>query len=496
MKKAFKVWMSILLILIVAVSFFSFDTFAASSIISLNGNGPYDVGDTVTVTVKYNSGGQKLYSFQGSITYDSSVMEYVSGGGSSSGGTVNIVDTNLSGETNITYKITFKAIASGDNYFVFKGAGSDGEKKYDASAGAPANVKKEKSEKDSSKTESDKSSNANLSSLKVNEGKLNPEFKSSVTEYTVQVDEDVSKLTVTASAAHGKATVIGAGTFDLEKGDNQRTVTVTAEDGSKKSYTINIKRKGKKEDKKTFNITVGSISCRIVNKISAKFIPENYDVIKTDFNETKVETLSDRNGKYILYYVRELSNNDLFLAQKDENGEFEKVDYLNFDNKLYILEDLQENLVAPAGYVESQCSIDDKTVSAYAFADENMSDFYIIYAYCDGESGFYRYDSEFKTMQREPLFSLEPIADVVGKNVESESLLNRFTNLGLVGKAVIALIAFAIVCIIVLIILFIIKISKFSSSKVPMISNDDYYGEYSSEDSFVFGENNEEPDNK
>lgn len=87
-----------------------------------------------------------------------------------------------------------------------------------------------------------KSSNNYLSSLKVNEGTLSPEFSFRTYNYTVNVGEEVNSIKVTAKAEHNKATVSGTGTKKLKPGENKIDITVKAEDGKERTYTITVNK--------------------------------------------------------------------------------------------------------------------------------------------------------------------------------------------------------------------------------------------------------------
>ena len=95
------------------------------------------------------------------------------------------------------------------------------------------------------------SSNANLSILGIRPHDFTG-FRYGTTSYKVEVPEDAEEIEVYASAQHEKATVTGTGTKLLEMGENQVDVTVTAEDGTKKTYTIYITR-GKTQDENSEN---------------------------------------------------------------------------------------------------------------------------------------------------------------------------------------------------------------------------------------------------
>jgi len=76
------------------------------------------------------------------------------------------------------------------------------------------------------------SSDATLKSLTVSEGTLTPAFDAGITEYTVDVANDVSSITINTLANYSAAIVSGDGTKSLNVGDNPFSIVVTAEDGT------------------------------------------------------------------------------------------------------------------------------------------------------------------------------------------------------------------------------------------------------------------------
>ncbi len=96
-----------------------------------------------------------------------------------------------------------------------------------------------------------KSSNANLKDLGIKPHDFTG-FKYGTTTYNVTVPEDTKTVEVYAKAQDSKAKITGAGKKTL---DNQKTsvdVVVTAEDGTTKTYTINI-TKGEKDNSQNKN---------------------------------------------------------------------------------------------------------------------------------------------------------------------------------------------------------------------------------------------------
>lgn len=131
-----------------------------------------------------------------------------------------------------------------------------------------------------------KSSNNYLSSLKVSEGSLSPEFNFRTYSYRVEVGKDVESIKVTASAEHAKAKVSGTGTKTLKPGENKINVRVKAEDGKERTYTIVVNR----QEEPTEDIKLG------LKSVSLK------GVIKTEEGEQIVD----------LPYLAELFSSEVY----------------------------------------------------------------------------------------------------------------------------------------------------------------------------------------
>lgn len=82
-----------------------------------------------------------------------------------------------------------------------------------------------------------------LDSITVSDCTLDPVFNSATTEYGCTVKNNISSVTVNATATSSKSKVRGLGTKDLTVGKNTLPIRVIAEDGSEKIYNINITRK-------------------------------------------------------------------------------------------------------------------------------------------------------------------------------------------------------------------------------------------------------------
>lgn len=131
------------------------------------------------------------------------------------------------------------------------------------------------------------SSNNNLLTLKTNYGKLDPTFDKDTTQYNVEVENEVEFITVSATKEDKYSTITGLGKYALIVGENDINVTVEAENGDMKVYTIKVTRKQSsntnllridndkylvvnKKDDSTYVIT----ATNDVNKIKLTGIPE------------------------------------------------------------------------------------------------------------------------------------------------------------------------------------------------------------------------------
>ena len=77
-----------------------------------------------------------------------------------------------------------------------------------------------------------KNNDATLSELSVTEGTLTPAFSPEVLEYTVDVENNITIIGVTATTNDANASVTGAGDHVLTTGENTLKVVVTAQDES------------------------------------------------------------------------------------------------------------------------------------------------------------------------------------------------------------------------------------------------------------------------
>lgn len=99
------------------------------------------------------------------------------------------------------------------------------------------------------KTKNTENANADLDTLAVEYFELTPEFDKNITNYFVEVSNEVDKLNIFAVSSDESAKVEISGNENLKIGDNQIIISITAKDNiTTKKYYINAHRRNSKEE--------------------------------------------------------------------------------------------------------------------------------------------------------------------------------------------------------------------------------------------------------
>ena len=231
-------------IILLSIFCFVLPISAASATATLSGPGTVRAGDTITLIFKLNGNG--LFGASGSLSYDSNQLTLLSKkqliaspwmvefNGNSMVAYDNNLTNPIKGNKDL-FSITFKVknVTAGTKVTVsYTGVkASDGS--TDANIGTISY---------STSTAAPLSADNALTSLTVSNAQISPAFSAGTVNYTAEVPFEVSKLTVSAVAADSKAKVSINSPNLTPNGTTNVTVTVTAENGSKKTYAIKVKR--------------------------------------------------------------------------------------------------------------------------------------------------------------------------------------------------------------------------------------------------------------
>jgi hypothetical protein len=101
---------------------------------------------------------------------------------------------------------------------------------------------------------------ANLQSLQISPGTLQPEFNPNNVAYSVTVPYEVEEMRIFAVSADNAAFVVGNGTKPLAVGVNIFTITVTATDGTQKEYGLVVTREAQPESSSSEEVSSDELS--------------------------------------------------------------------------------------------------------------------------------------------------------------------------------------------------------------------------------------------
>lgn len=102
------------------------------------------------------------------------------------------------------------------------------------------------------KTNDQESANANLENLAIRQAMLFPSFDNNITQYEIEVANDIEKLDILAVPEKINAKIQIIGNDGLKVGDNYIEVIVTAENGiTNKKYEIKVYKRNEQEEIKT-----------------------------------------------------------------------------------------------------------------------------------------------------------------------------------------------------------------------------------------------------
>lgn len=162
-----------------------------------------------------------------------------------------------------------------------------------------------------------KSSDATLKSLSIEGISISPEFKSDVIEYKAEAEAGTEKVKINASSTDSKANVSGIGEVSVGDGANKLEIIVAAEDGTTKTYVINLNVK----EYDPIEVKIGNKKYTVVRKKDElpevdlfeekkiKIGNEEVDGYYNDKLKIYLVGLKDNKGKIQMYIYEPEDNN-------------------------------------------------------------------------------------------------------------------------------------------------------------------------------------------
>lgn len=234
-----------------------------------------------------------------------------------------------------------------------------------------------------------------LKSLTISEGKLSPDFSKDTTSYTVNLPATAKSITLKAEANDAKATVEGTGEKNLEPGDNDFEIIVTAENKSVKAYKVKVIV----DEKPLLYMNYNGTKLGVVRNIRNAPVPSNFTATTLKVKGKEIPAWKNDAMKKTIVYLMDAKNKKQFYLY--ENG---KVTSTFTPAKLLgrevFLIDISEAQQQRTGMNYKKLTIEKVSVMGWTYKEKSLKNYELIYVMdLDGECRYYQYEKSQHTIQ-------------------------------------------------------------------------------------------------
>ena len=333
---------------------------------------------------------------------------------SSNGSVVSLSGSNVWIDNN-TQSITLKANKVGTSVITivpvdvtgYNGETINGNKTITITVKAKPVVNNNSGSNNGTQNVKPKSSNSYLSSLTIDGYELDSKFNKETLEYSVSVKEGTEKIKINAQLADSSAKVNGVGEVVVSEGINKFEIVVTAENGSKRVYKLNVTVL----EYKPIKVIVDGEELTVVRKrkdlpvISDYFeekeiiILDNkiegyyndtlkYEVVGLKHSIGEIRYYIYKDGKYTLYNEQVFNGKVLRVIDKELEGGYKKTNFYYNNTKIDSYQEVKVDII------KNTYALDNNEITG--------NNFYLFYAINleTGKEELYQYDSVEKTIQR------------------------------------------------------------------------------------------------
>ncbi len=364
----------------------------------------------------------------------------ISASGPVSGCSGSFADTTPSGNNGSkSYTVSCKATGTGNITVSLSGNATDQNLNRQNLSGSRTVTVVEKSSSNNNgggtstnnviKKEKTKSSSTKLEEFGVKGYKITPEFNNDTNSYSLTVPYDTTKITIYTSRSSDKQTVTGIGDKEVTIGENKFNVVVTAEDGTRKTISLNVN-----VDKKPIVVKVDGKEYSVVkNKDELPELKIEHSDMKLTLEEQEVDAYRLDKIGYILIGLKDSEGKVDFYKfvsfKNDEKPmEYHLLKFLSVKDFNLIYLDFPKSKI-PSGYKKYEEVINDVKYVVYKL--NSKSKYSLVYGVNPdtGKEGIYKYESSENTIQ---LYDKE---EVKSKN----ELIKKYQKFGLILAGVIGL---------------------------------------------------------
>ncbi len=417
MKRAF---ITILTLLTILTAITSLPVYAAANLSATASDNSVEIGETVDVKLKYNTGNDVFGSLDVNFKYNVQTFQFVSATASTGSLQYNKNAAGLVGMSwmasqdavsSVEIELQFKAIAAGDGKF---SAETVAIRKDDFAGTLIGNPSKSLSVSAINPT---KSANANLASIKPSSGTLTPKFSANVTSYTISVPYTTTSLSLSVTTQDKGAKTSVSGKNALAVGKNTQVITVTAPSGATKKYTVVINRSANQTtttsgtgtttttttvpQEDPLEVEVGGVMMTVSDTQPDATLPDGFKWTHITINNISVSAaVNEKTNITLVYLIDPQSENAAFYIYDEVAETFAAFRPLAVSGGNYILREMPAGLNPPARAVKGVYTFGTTEHTVYQFEDTALEDIVLVYATSPaGKTGLYVYDTTDGSMQ-------------------------------------------------------------------------------------------------
>ncbi len=382
--------------------------------------GSVTTGGTVTVTIGISA--DEPIGYGVAVSYNPAVLEYQGGGDGGGGGTVTILNEGDGSTSSFSRTLTFKAIGNGSSSIstsafaggLFGYSTGDMAVSY-GSATVTVSAPQAPSGGDSGNSGGGSGSDSNnateaplsgsddnyLKSLEISPGTLSPVFQSGTTSYTVELPEDTTEIVVSAVPRDSKAKVSVSHHNDLEPGANKTYIVVTAENGTQRTYVLNVYCGEVEEETEASPITIDGVAYAFATEeqMEGVTVPEGFTTAEAEYEDGTITVYLAPNQLFQIVYMLNEEEQGQWFVYNTEDKTFTLYQELQANANRYVILVPDDTITIPEGFQSIEIEIQGRKVTAYA-NPENTELVLLYMMNISGETGWYWYDSTEETYLR------------------------------------------------------------------------------------------------
>ena len=261
---------------------------------------------------------------------------------------------------------------------------------------------------------------------------------------------------------------------------NNCVITVTAQNGGTKKYTIKITREADPDSNapivsepdtpdtpeiNPYEITINGSTWTLLSDYSLVSAPAGFTAGTRVINGVEMPVfVNEGSGTTVVYATNSDNTRSAYFIYNGDGNEYNEYKFFVTDANTYVILDPERVEKVPKGFYYAETEVMGYNIGAYSYEDDAYADYVILYLETlDGNKNYYRYDMTDNSVQKATDFVLALSAKdttlVVGGNI-----VDNFMSADLNSQMAVGAAALIVILLITLIILTIVRISKNAKS--------------------------------